>query len=110
MISTACYGGQDGLIQILNRGFFIEECPSTRFFHGDGDLSGVLNRKPDHDHTRLGGFNDSCGFDAVHSRHVHIHENDIRLQLTGQGNRLLAVGSFADNLNAGICIQQPAQP
>ena len=70
-----------------------------------GRSASVVGRAQEHHHVRVGGHDPPGGLDAVHLRHVDVHQDQRRVQLVGQGDGLGAAGRLARQLEAG----QPAQ-
>lgn len=55
------------------------------------------------DGGRVGGTGQSCrGGDAVHDGHLHVHDDDVRVEAGGGAEGLGAVLGFADHFEAGL--------
>lgn len=59
---------------------------------------------------RAGTHNLARGLNAVHVRHVQVHEDDVGLLPLRHAYGLLAAGRLTDQLNVRNCLQQRLQP
>ena len=56
----------------------------------------------DHLDGRAGVLDQAGGVQAAEDRHAQVHQDDVGLQLLGQGDRVGAVGGLADDVEAGL--------
>ncbi|GIH25855.1 hypothetical protein Aph01nite_41650 [Acrocarpospora phusangensis] len=63
------------------------------------------------EHSGGGGGADLPGrLDTVLDRHAHVHQDHVRLQAPGLGDRLHAVGGLTDDLHVRLRVQNQAEP
>src|SRR6267142_6546839 len=87
----------DGLQQIVERMHL--KCPQREFV--------VRGDKDDARQRELGVHDGSHHPKAIHARHLHVQENQIRAMLPDRGNRRLATPDLAHHLHAFFVSKQP---
>src|SRR5829696_5143174 len=71
--------------------------------HGSRHRGALKDTRERHDlHIRQFRENGSGGFQAVHDGHQEVHQDDVRLELPGHLQRLLAVRGFSDDLEVRV--------
>ncbi len=95
---------QQGLLmRVLEQ---VAPCPRP---HGGQDRIRVLeHRQHEHADLRLRGQDPACGLDPVDPRQLQVHQDDVRSDLRGLGDDLVAVAGFADDFQVGRRRQQGA--
>ena len=60
-------------------------------FHGGFEIRVVLTRDSNHMDIRKRLFDSLSGLDSIHSRHFHIHNDDVRNEANGHFNGFVSV-------------------
>jgi hypothetical protein len=57
-----------------------------------------------------GGDDPAGGFDAVHVRHPHVHQDHVGLERPSRRQRSDAVAGFTDDLDVGLALEHGPEP
>ena len=102
-------GGGDRTSKLLGRRALDAVGACTGLDHGRCHLVLVVGGESDDARFGYELANASGRGEPVQHGHPHVHEDDVRSELNGQRDRLIAVSGFSDDLDLGLAFEDRAE-
>ena len=94
---------------VVRRAVLHHVSPHAQIHRGVEHVLFVIHGEKDRRHRRFHLLQRPHHFQTAEARHINVHNRDVRLQIRNHLHRRLAIGSFADNAEARILLDDLAQ-